>query len=134
MIYQSAFAPGQRVALDATARNPLLEDLRQTVPHAYTAAMAESGGKPPTLFAAGDLPLFTASGYNPEVLLDLPWQARHAAAAEPDRAKFAAMFEEYAGESGALAAVLEHGEDTQNLEYRRRVAAWARDARRSAAQ
>lgn len=40
-----------------------------------------------TVFASGDLPPFTASGVDPQMLRDLPPSVRRAVAAEPDAAR-----------------------------------------------
>lgn len=66
------------VTVDVYGLNPVAEDLKQVAPQQYAAALARS--PLPTLFVTGDLPLFTASGMDPELLLQLPWVARHAAA------------------------------------------------------
>ena len=83
------------VNLDAHGVNPLAEDYRQV--NAGTYQVAENkAGPPPKMFAGGtaDLPPFLASGLNPQLLLQLPYTARHAAAAEPDVAKVHAIFEQ----------------------------------------
>lgn len=57
---------------------------------------------PSKMFAGGtsDVPAFTASGIDPQLLLRLPYRVRHAAAATPDVQIVHAMFERYATDSG----------------------------------
>jgi hypothetical protein len=43
------------------------------------------------------VPAFTASGIDPDHLLKLPFQVRHAVAAEPSVVRAHALFEEYSG-------------------------------------
>lgn len=89
---------GHRVTVDVHARNPLADDYRQVNPENY--AISESkAGPPPKMFAQGtaDLPAFTASGIEPSALLQLPYTARHAAAAMPDLASVHNLFENEAG-------------------------------------
>jgi hypothetical protein len=51
-------------------------------------------GDPPTMFSAGDLPVITASGVDPELLRWVPWTHRHSAATTPDRSDAQQMIEE----------------------------------------
>ena len=110
-----------RVLVDPYARNPLVDDARQAIPTVYRAAVAD--GPPPSLFAAGDLPIFIASGAEPALLLQLPWQVRHQAAAA-DAAQLASLLERYAGVSGTTAAAYDHGEHPENRAYTARVREW----------
>jgi hypothetical protein len=73
------------------ALNPLLEIETQNRPNLVNLAKSEAPA--PTMWATGDLPPFTVSGLDPEMLRYVPWQARHAAAAEPDKAKVLKMIE-----------------------------------------
>ncbi|MDR6439093.1 hypothetical protein J2790_004268 [Paenarthrobacter nicotinovorans] len=104
---------------DPTALNPLYELELQERPHLVEAATSES--LPPTMWATGDLPPFTASGLDPEMLRHVPWQARHAAAAEPDRAKVLGMIENYQGGNEQEIIGIEH----EGLAaYRQRMNDW----------
>lgn len=97
--------------------NPLVDELAETNPAVHQMAMGEA--PPPTLFASGDLPPFTASGIDPQVLMKLPYTLRHAAAAESDPAAVLGILEEYASDP---MFTLEHsGLD----DYRNRVHRWA---------
>lgn len=77
---------GFKVQINPYAPNPLADDYEQVNPATYATAVAKAG-PPPKMFDGGmsDLPPFTASGVDPQVLLRLPFTARHAAAAVPDR-------------------------------------------------
>ena len=44
------------------------------------------GGPAPMMFSSGDLPIFTASGVDPELLQWVAWPLRHSAAATPNQA------------------------------------------------
>ncbi|KIC66309.1 hypothetical protein [Pseudarthrobacter phenanthrenivorans] len=100
------------------ALNPLLDIEAQQRPVLVEVAKAEE--TPPTMWATGDLPPFTASGLDPQLLAMVPWQIRHAAALEPDRAKVLAMVEDGAGLE-SLHTEEEH-EGLRN--YRERVNNW----------
>ncbi len=84
--------PGTVVTLDAWARNPLLDDLRQVDP--VWLASAQRRSPAPTLFLSGDLPPFTASGIDPSVLLQAPYLARHALASTPTQSEALRLLEE----------------------------------------
>jgi hypothetical protein len=49
----------------------------------------------PTMWSTGDLPAFTASGIDPELLLELPWGVRHAAALESERGQVLSWLDIY---------------------------------------
>lgn len=106
----STVPTGARRPGAAYAVNPLAEQSSRIAASA-TSAM-------PTLFASGDIPPLTASGFPPERLLDLPWQARHAAAAESDGAKALEIFERYAAnpDEAAIDFAGHHG----NVDYQAR--------------
>lgn len=104
------------------ARNPLIAQV-QTERRVYASAVEASGGATPTLFHSGDVPAFTASGLDPNLLLQIPWMARHAAAAETDRARVLELFEELSGPDGAVLAS-EFESHAGNKEYANRVMAW----------
>lgn len=80
------------VQIDAFAVNPLLDDLKQIWPEDYAAAIAHDRNVP-TMFAGGDVPLFTAAGYEPELVLQLPWMVRHKAAIAGKPTEVAEIFE-----------------------------------------
>lgn len=112
------------VDVDAYGPNPVAEDLRQVAPNQYTAAIQRSGA-PPTLFATGDLPLFTTSGMDPQLLMQLPYVARHAAAAAsaPEASE---LFETYGAPSRETwdAALMTFCLEPANLAYENRLLAW----------
>jgi hypothetical protein len=119
---RSQWDRGQTVTYDSFSRNPLVDDARQALSGIAQTAMRENAA--PTLFASGDLPLFIASGADPQLLLQLPWNARHAAA-EADASSFARMLSEYSCADGEMLAVLD-GVDKHdgNIDYRSRVQLW----------
>lgn len=118
----SLWDSSKSVQVDLYATNPLVDDARQAIPTTYQLAVSE--GPAPTLFAAGDLPVFITSGADPKILLNLPWQARHgAAAASP--AELSSLLEDYVG-SGAYMAELDFGADPANKDYEARVSNWLR--------
>lgn len=86
-----------QVEIDVFGPNPLLEDLKQADPTTYQRALSLNP-TPPTLFTAGDLPLFTGSGVDPAYLRKLPYVWRHQAAAA-DAVEAAEIFERYATNS-----------------------------------
>lgn len=103
------------------ALNPLAEEARASRPKAHAAAMTE--GPKPSLFVSGDLPVYMVSGADPQLLLKLPWQARHPAA-RATASELADMFETYGGPDGPLGAELELGNHPENLAYADRVKRW----------
>lgn len=121
----SRLSPGARAVVDEGARNPLLEEAQQVVPYLHAPA-ARSGQPAPTLFASGDLPPFTASGVEPEALLQLPWHARHWAAAQTDRSDVLRAVEHYAEYDDDLFGEFAH-QGAQD--YVDRVNAWLHGAR-----
>ena len=80
------------------ARNPLAAKYAAEKNPAFSAA-SRSGVPAPTLFAAGDLPLMTASGISPQLLLQVPWQLRHGLAAA-DGATASRLLEDFGGPGG----------------------------------
>jgi hypothetical protein len=87
-------------------------------------ALASAEAPPPTMFGAGDLPSFTASGIDPGVLAGIPWTARHAAAAAPTTAAAYAIIEEVSGPDGDLEAARYAGHGACR-DYQNRVRSWA---------
>jgi hypothetical protein len=105
----------------AYALNPLVAQTQAD--GVYASAYEASGGAVPTLFRSGDLPAFTASGVEPGLLRNIPWAARHALAAEPDRARVLDLFEQLSGPDADL-ALAELANHDGNKEYTNRVVAW----------
>jgi len=103
--------------------NPLVEEARRTQPKAYAAALKLA--PEPTLFRSGDVPPFTASGMDPQLLLKLPWRARHAVAQAETTAAALEMFENYVGDPGL--AEIEIGVHDEVSDYAHRVNAWLMD-------
>lgn len=107
-------------------RNPLVAAAWQERP--TVAARAANVSSAPTLFSAGDLPDFTASGVDPSVLLRVPWNARPALAAEPDKAKVYESIELFNGVTDpgdAEALAKDHGLQSGAVaEYASRVKGW----------
>lgn len=120
----SLWAPHRTVDVDAYAANPLLDDLRQVL--ATDVANAEQRGPAPTLFPSGDLPAFTTSGADPAVLAQLPWQARHAAAAA-HTPELVEILEDCAPGPEAIANAIAH-DSPGRAQYIARVDAWLRQA------
>lgn len=103
------------------ALNPLVDNGRVTASAGVGRPLSMAA---PTLFAAGDLPLFTASGIPPEALLEVPWQARHAMAAAPTAAEAYAIQSECRGADAAATAAMLYGNHPGNDDYRDRVDQW----------
>ena len=82
---------------DPYAVNPLADMIRERDPFKFEQVLAVK--EAPKLFAGGtaDVPAFTASGIDPQLLLQLPVGIRHAAAANPNIVQVHSWFEEYAG-------------------------------------
>jgi len=83
-----------------------------TDPEGMDALMAEASatpppGRQPTLFPEGDLPTITASGIDPRVLLQVPWQARPTVARAATTAAAYALMAEYAGPAGEVNAEMD---------------------------
>ncbi len=117
---RSTFNATLVVQLDPYGRNPLVDDLRQSVPAAYALAMRE--GPPPTLFASGDLPPFCASGIDPQMLAKVPWFLRHEAAAGTNPGTVLAMIEDTATDPDGH---LFESRTAGATEYVARMHAWA---------
>jgi hypothetical protein len=84
----------------------------------------------PTLFGAGYLPPFTASGIPPEALLEVPWRARHSMAAAETPQDAYAILHAFTGLSAADAedlAAVEYGSHPGNADYAHRVEQWLAD-------
>lgn len=87
----SHFDAAHQVSIDPYGKNPLEQDARQNL------RGMRMRGTAPKMFMGGseDLPPFTASGLDPRLLLKLPYQVRHYAAAEPSLAAVHGLFEQY---------------------------------------
>ncbi|MGX7681343.1 E3 binding domain-containing protein [Jatrophihabitans sp. DSM 45814] len=114
---------GKRIQLNPRAANPLVDDLRISSPSNY--ALAKTEATMPTLFESGDTPPFCGTDIDPRMLLQLPWQARHPAARETNRARAMEIFEACAGPYGDAEAATRYGADPDNQEYFSRVRQWA---------
>ena len=90
------------MTVDNYSTNPLADQARLMDPRRFEEVVTVKA--PPKLFAGGtaDVPAFTASGIDPELLLRLPAGMRHAAASEPDITTVHRWFEEYAGVAEAV--------------------------------
>jgi hypothetical protein len=111
---------GLPLRVDTYGPNPYVADLSGTHPGVFTAASQRQSA--PTLFAGGDLPPFTASGLKPEVLVDLPFTMRHAAASERDTTKLLDWVERAVAEREQMKyGVLDH---PGLAAYRDRVNIW----------
>jgi hypothetical protein len=82
------YGRGPVTQVDLFDLNPLVTIVRtSSLPSPY-------GGPAPTMFSAGDLPLFTASGVDPTILRFVPWSHRHSAATTGDIGVVFAMVED----------------------------------------
>jgi len=117
--YTSVFNPLVTVQVDPWAANPLLDDAEQSAPALVNVAR-ERNGEPPTMFSTGDLPLFLASGVDPQYLRYLPYLTRHAAAQEPNSAMVLSYVERFSSEPDALI------ESEGLADYRNRFRGWLR--------
>jgi hypothetical protein len=78
---------GPTFMIDRYSLTPLIDFARQ-LPGGLPA------GDPPRMFAAGDLPIVTASGIDPQLLRWIPWWLRHSAAATPNPAHIYHLLED----------------------------------------
>lgn len=102
-------------------RNPLVDRLRGESRTVHAAATG-TGRPAPTLFTGGDLPPYTASGFDPQQLLQLPWYARHAAAA----ARTIEAAQDVADDAtDPHHLVGDYERHPGNQDYEQRVSAWA---------
>lgn len=82
---------------NAYAASPVADRIQASNPNEFRAASPVKGA--PKLFGANndrDLPIIMASGLDPAILMEVPWQVRHRIAAEPDRGKVYRLLENYA--------------------------------------
>jgi hypothetical protein len=110
-----------RTRVDAMARNPLVDRIRSA---ASAAGRRGPAGAPPTVFASGDTPAFTASGIPASAVLGVPWPARHPMAAAPTAADAYRIQSECAGPDGAESAARAFANDPGNQDYADRVDRW----------
>jgi hypothetical protein len=97
---------------------------------AAVVTKARARAPQPTLFGAGDLPPFLASGIDPRALLSVPWQARHTLAAAPTPAAAYAVTSDFAGlsaEDAAAYAALYYSDHPGTRDYANRVEEWLVD-------
>lgn len=108
--------------------NPILDEVLSSSSHVQTISASVRSGhsSPPTLFHSGDLPAFTASGIDPQVLRNVPWMTRHRIAATSDRAEALGLIEYVSGPEG-LDVAGDFLSDVENRDYRRRVEQWSND-------
>lgn len=107
--------------VDVYGPNPLIADL--SVRNQPLFELASERAPAPTLFATGDLPPFTASGVDPQLLGTLPYNWRHAAASESSPATVLAWLEEAAQDPAAFTNA--DGKQHPGLEdYQARVQVW----------
>lgn len=117
----AAASPAARVRRSGAvfAANPLLVEAQAA------GLVRESSTPAPTLFPTGDLPPITASGMDPQVLLNLPWQARHPAAEAPTVQEAYRIVEDCGGgPDGEVIAAMEHAAHPGNRAYQERVNQW----------
>lgn len=129
---RAQFAPGAysvsappTVSVNMYGANPLADEMRAAVPEQFARAQQRSG-PPPTLFSnESDLPPITGSGMAPELLRQLPWPARPAAA-RADGVEAAAIFERFGTANAETyeAAALEFALDPAVLSYDSRMQEW----------
>lgn len=113
---QAAKGPAYRI-------NPLVEDIFAGRPALYRNSVRAA--EMPTLFPSGDLPVYTASGIDPTMLLDVPWSARHAVAAARTQAEAYDLIQSVSGPDGeGMAQVTGLANNSGNREYQMRVDAW----------
>lgn len=119
----SRFNPHGQVQIDPFAANPLLDDAMQAVGPTARAATVTNGDAP-KMFASGtaDLPPFTASGIDPRLLMQLPYQLRHLAASDPDPASVLSLFERQAGQPDIIDP--EQAVGSGLAEYEGRMSDW----------
>jgi hypothetical protein len=121
-------APPRRQASAADgvyAANPLIAQARAEPGGRRRVAAAEGREPAPTLFAAGDLPAFTASGVDPGELSKVPWFARHHLASLTDKEAVEQLVRDYSGTDGDVMAKTDGvAGHPGNSEYRMRVLEW----------
>lgn len=119
----------ERVTTDPYDLNPMVSSVSAKDPTTFTAASERSPA--PTLFASGDLPPFTASGVDPQILSRLPFGMRHHAASEPSAAAVLSMVEEVASAPDRMGRRVMRNVGLDD--YASRVEAWVKDVDQPAA-
>lgn len=114
-------AVGQRRG-GAYALNPAADKIRAEA--ALDRAAPQPRTSPPTLFLAGDLPPWTASGIPPEALLDVPALARHSMAAVATAAEALAIRDQCSGPDAEETARIFYAQHPSNLDYQDRINQW----------
>jgi hypothetical protein len=129
----TASAARPAVAGPQYALNPLMEQVMASSPSTYRHGVAVEPA--PTLFRSGDLPVYTASGIDPQTLLKVPWMARHPIAAAKTLVEAKDLIEFVSGPDGEDNARAEGmGLHPGNRDYQMRVNHWLTDAGRHAAE
>jgi hypothetical protein len=110
---------GSAIEISRFALNPGEAFYRQLLPGAAFAYA------PPRMFASGDLPLLTASGVDPSILVYAAWYLRHSAALTDSRAHVLEIVEESATDVGPdpEALQIESGRDRW-ADYFSRISRW----------
>ena len=110
----------REVEIDPYANTALADDLAGLVSWQYRHALADRG-EPPKMFNGGltDLPSFTASGIDLQILLQVPARCRHAIAAERDLGTAYEMIQKAASNPEAA---YDHPSLTEAVE---RIQAWS---------
>ncbi len=101
--------------------NPVAAEVRKQN-QVLASRAALSGAPEPTLFATGDLPAFTASGIDPQALLQVPWQARPAVASATTQAAAYQLVQTYGGPDGEDMAAWDFRDVEES--FRARYDAW----------
>lgn len=117
----SAAAPGRTVLHRSRLSNPVAAAIGRRHPQQVAAALA-TGVPEPTLFATGELPPFTVSGVDAQVLNDVPWQARPAVAEAATPSAAYELVQRYTGPGGEDLAAAECGVVAED--YEKRYYAW----------
>lgn len=104
MTASNLFSPAIATKVDPYALNGLADHLREAFPRTFGIA-TRVVGTAPKLFGGGqtDLPAITSAGFDPELIKQVPWQARHYVAAIPDTASAHAAIERFAADATAVA-------------------------------
>lgn len=109
------------------ALNPMVERVMASSPTTYRHGVSAAAA--PTLFRSGDLPVYTASGIDPQALLGVPWMARHPIAAAKTLAEAQDLIEFVSGPDGEDNARADGmGYHPGNRDYEVRVNYWLAEA------
>jgi pyruvate/2-oxoglutarate dehydrogenase complex dihydrolipoamide acyltransferase (E2) component len=125
----TAPAPSARFAASGPmSANPLVAKAHAERPGQAVKAAAKAPA--PTMFASGDLPAFTASGIDPQVLTQVPWNARHTLAQASTATDAYKIVEDFVGMDPVAAEIHAsaagyQGDDARY--YQARVGAWVTD-------